>query len=169
MIDPSKADDRLPEKLEKEVPYILLSGVRGYLEKICRRQNNIWNMVPAYFKEQRNNLASNTHALQAYLEDKEKSGEFTFKTVRPDEYKNEKVYYIKPADFKKDFMDWCRASGKQVPNWNRDYYNVVFMKKGIFESPTRLRRAWPPNNAIKKTLSVWFYGFAYTEYIEEEL
>ena len=169
-IDPAKADDKLPKKLELEVPYIMLAGARGYLAKINSKNNgtNIWNLVPAYFKEQRMEIAASTHALQGYLEEMKKEGIIKFKTFETEEELiNDKIYYVYPKEFKDNFMKWCADSGKQKPNWKKEYYDGIFKKYKIKETPSRRRRNWPPGED-ETHCRIWFHGICYTEYFAEE-
>ena len=62
------ADPHLDEKLDAEIPVILLKCVKGYLEYSQKYSDqNIWNVVPKYFKGIQNQVAMVTNSLQNFL------------------------------------------------------------------------------------------------------
>ena len=67
-VDDSKTDPQLENKLEAEVPMILHKCVRAYLEYSNKyKSQDIWNVVPQYFKGIRNQVAMVTSVLQNFL------------------------------------------------------------------------------------------------------
>ena len=67
-VDESKIDPELEYKLEAELPVILHKCIRGYLEYSNLYKNqDIWNVVPAYFKGIRTQVAMVTSVLQNFL------------------------------------------------------------------------------------------------------
>jgi hypothetical protein len=63
-----EADPHLDEKLEKELPAILLKCVRGYLDYAQKYSDqDVWNVVPEYFKVIQNQVAMVTNSLQNFL------------------------------------------------------------------------------------------------------
>ena len=78
----------------------------------------------------------------------------------------ENEYYVYPKLFKTMFMDWCLASGKQKPNWSKDYYKATFIKYNIIESPSRKKKYCQPEG--KDMTCVWYYGMAFSEYMNKD-
>lgn len=65
------ADPHLDEKLDAEIPVILLKCVKGYLEYSQKYSDqNIWNVVPKYFKGIQNQVAMVTNSLQNFCPQK---------------------------------------------------------------------------------------------------
>jgi hypothetical protein len=63
-----EADPNLEHKLEAELPFILQKCVRGYIEYAQKyNKQDIWNVVPQYFKTVRNQVAMVTNVLQNFL------------------------------------------------------------------------------------------------------
>jgi hypothetical protein len=63
-----EADPHLDEKLDKEIPAILLKCIRAYLDFAQKYSDqDIWNVVPAYFKTIQTQVAMVTNSLQNFL------------------------------------------------------------------------------------------------------
>lgn len=63
-----KADSRLGQKLEAEIPRILIKCNKAYLDAVRRwGDGNIWQVLPQYFKEQRHELAQITNAVEGFI------------------------------------------------------------------------------------------------------
>jgi hypothetical protein len=68
-----KADPHLDEKLDEEIPAILCKCVRAYLEYAQKyNDQDIWNVLPEYFKTVQNQVAMLTNPLQHFLSSGEK-------------------------------------------------------------------------------------------------
>jgi hypothetical protein len=64
----AKADPKLDEKLDSEIPAILCKCVRAYLEYSQKYNNeDIWNVLPNYFKKVQDEVAKLTNPLQHFL------------------------------------------------------------------------------------------------------
>ena len=62
------ADPMLDEKLNKELPAIMLKCIKGYLEySQMYSEKDIWNVVPKYFKIIQTQVAMVTNSLQNFL------------------------------------------------------------------------------------------------------
>jgi hypothetical protein len=62
------ADQRLDEKLDLEIPTIMLKCIRAYLEYAQKYSDrDIWTVVPEYFKNVQNQIAMVTSALLHFL------------------------------------------------------------------------------------------------------
>jgi len=67
-VDETKCDPQLEYKLESELPMILQKCVRSYIEYSQKyKSQDIWNVVPEYFKVIRNQVAMITSVLQNFL------------------------------------------------------------------------------------------------------
>ena len=67
-IAPDVADPHLDDKLELELPSILCKCLRAYLDYAHKYSDkDIWNILPAYFKQVQNQIATVTNALQHFL------------------------------------------------------------------------------------------------------
>ena len=63
-----EADPHLDDKLDKELPAILLKCIRAYLDYAQRFSDQaIWNIVPDYFKTIQTQVAMATNSLQNFL------------------------------------------------------------------------------------------------------
>jgi Family of unknown function (DUF5906) len=63
-----QADPHLDEKLDKELPAILLKCIRAYLDYAQKYSDqDIWNVIPAYFKTIQTQVAMVTNSLQNFL------------------------------------------------------------------------------------------------------
>jgi NOL1/NOP2/fmu family ribosome biogenesis protein len=64
----AKADPKLDEKLDAEIPAIVCKCIRAYLEYSQRHNNeDIWNVLPEYFKGVQSEVAKLTNPLQHFL------------------------------------------------------------------------------------------------------
>ena len=64
----ARADPKLDEKLEGEIPAIMCKCIRAYLEYAQRHNGeDIWNVLPEYFKSVQNEVAKLTNPLQHFL------------------------------------------------------------------------------------------------------
>lgn len=64
----SDADPHMDQKLEKELPNILVKCVRAYLDYADKYSScDIWNAVPKYFKDVQRQVAMVTNPLQHFL------------------------------------------------------------------------------------------------------
>jgi hypothetical protein len=62
------SDPHLEHKLEKELPSILCKCLRAYLDYAHKyADKDIWNVLPNYFKQVKNQVATVTNALQHFL------------------------------------------------------------------------------------------------------
>jgi hypothetical protein len=75
-----EADPHLDDQLDKEIPAILLKCVKAYLDYAqTYSDQDIWNVVPAYFKKIQVQVAMVTNSLQHFLaSEKVKYGENLF-------------------------------------------------------------------------------------------
>lgn len=64
-----EADPTLEDKLDQEIPAILCKCVKAYLEYSSKyHDQDVWNVVPTYFKDIQKQIAVVTNTLQNFLE-----------------------------------------------------------------------------------------------------
>ena len=112
------ADPQLDEKLDAELPIILLKCVRAYLEYSQKYANkDIWNVVPEYFKQVQTQVAMVTNTLQNFLA-------------------SEKVRYAEDAFvpqkiFIQVFNQHCQENNLGKVKFNPDFYAGPFSTRDI--------------------------------------
>tara|TARA_R110001606_G_scaffold398023_1_gene576065 strand:+ start:93 stop:1535 length:1443 start_codon:yes stop_codon:yes gene_type:complete len=129
-----EADPQLEDRLDDEIPIILLKCVRAYLDYAQKYTNqDIWNVVPKYFKAIQTQVAMVTNSLQNFLA-------------------SEKVKY--GADlfcpqklFTQMFNQHCQENNLGKFKFNPDFYAGPFSTRDIevrLEAVTYQGRAYPP-------------------------
>lgn len=112
------ADPHLDEKLEKEIPAILCKCVKAYLEKVENfGDQDIWNVVPKYFKDVQKQIAVVTNTLQHFLESEKL------------EYGTDK--FVPQKLFVHVFNQHCQENNLQRSKFNPDIYAGPFSSKEI--------------------------------------
>ena len=133
-----EADPHLDQKLEEELPIILQKCVRGYLEYAQKYSNqDIWNVVPKYFKTVQNQVAMVTNSLQNFLA-------------------SEKIQYSEELFcpqkvFVQLFNQHCQENNLGKPKFNPDFYAGPFSSRSIevrTEARTYKGRAYPAQPMI---------------------
>ena len=133
-----EADPHLDIKLEKEIPVIIEKCIRGYLEYAQRYSSqDIWNVVPQYFKNIQNQVAMVTNSLQNFLA-------------------SEKVRYgtdlfCPQKLFVQIFFQHCQENNLGRSKFNPDFYAGPFSSKGLEvrkEALTYKGRAYPKQEFI---------------------
>jgi hypothetical protein len=127
------ADPHMDDKLEKELPAILLKCVRAYLEFAQKyADKDIWNVVPAYFKNIQIQVAMVTNSLQNFLaSEKIKYG--------PELFCPQKI-------FVQIFNQHCQENNLGRGKFNSDFYVGPFSSRNIkvvTEVKTYKGRAYP--------------------------
>jgi hypothetical protein len=113
-----EADTQLDEKLDAEMPIILLKCVRAYLEYSQKHAGvDIWNVVPAYFKQVQTQVAMVTNTLQNFLA-------------------SEKVQYaedlfVPQKIFVQIFNQHCQENNLGKVKFNPDFYAGPFSTRDI--------------------------------------
>jgi hypothetical protein len=117
-----KGDSQLGIKLEKEIGYILQACNRAYLDAVnTYGSEDIWSIVPKYFRDTRDEMAETTNALTNFLgSDKVMLG--------PDQS-------VKETTFVDAFNDHCRELNYPKQRWNAQYclgpfsvFNIIIDK-----------------------------------------
>ena len=110
-IAPDVADPHLDDKLEKELPAILCKCLRAYLEYAHKyADRDIWNILPKYFSQIRNQVATVTNALQHFL---------CSETFIP-----QKVFVSM-------FNQHCRENNLGTHKFNQDFYAGPFSSRDL--------------------------------------
>lgn len=133
-----EADPQLDEKLEREMPIIMLKCIRAYLEYSQKYSDqDIWNVVPRYFKNIQTQIAMVTNSLQHFLaSEKVKFG--------PNLFCPQKI-------FVQVFNTHCQENNLGRFKFNPDFYAGPFSAKKLVvktESCIYKDRAYPPQPVI---------------------
>lgn len=133
-----EADPHLDEKLDRELPAILLKCIRAYLDYSQKYSDqDIWNVVPAYFKKIQNQVAMVTNSLQNFLS-------------------SEKVEYRKDLFcpqklFIQVFNQHCQENNLGKFKFNSDFYAGPFSSRQVevrTEAKTYKGRVYPAQPVI---------------------
>jgi NOL1/NOP2/fmu family ribosome biogenesis protein len=117
-IAPDVADPNLEHKLEKEMPAIMCKCLRAYLEYAQKYSGkDIWNILPKYFKNIQNQVATVTNPLQHFL----CSEKFRF---GPELFVPQKVFVAQ-------FNQHCRENNLGTHKFNQDFYAGPFSAKEL--------------------------------------
>jgi hypothetical protein len=111
-------DTEIDKKLSREIPFILKLCVKGYhsaLETYGKR--GIWNILPKYFHENKEDMEQTTNSLQNFL----KSGNVIF----------DKKLYIPLKVFSQAFNDHCRENNLPREQFTKDYYMATFTNNDL--------------------------------------
>jgi hypothetical protein len=128
-----EADPHLDNKLDEELPIILLKCVRAYLDYAQKYSDqDIWNVVPTYFKTIQTQVAMVTNSLQNFLaSEKIRYG--------PELFCPQKL-------FVQLFNQHCQENNLGRFKFNPDFYAGPFSSKGLevrTEARTYKGRAYP--------------------------
>ena len=112
------ADPQLDEKLNRELPIILLKCVKAYLDYSSKYNNkDIWNVVPEYFKKIQKQVAMVASTLHNFLE----STNIIFG----------KDLFVPQKLFIQVFNQHCQANNLGKPKFNQDFYAGPFSSREI--------------------------------------
>ena len=119
----TNGDTYLAQKLAKEMPRILLKCNRAYLEAIAEYgHQDVWSVLPPYFKQTRSEMAQTTNALEAFL---------ASTSVRLGA--DERVPF---NEFKKRLKQYETDNGYPSQRKTADYFRVVFLRYNIKHEKT---------------------------------
>lgn len=112
------ADPHLDEKLDAEMPAILCKCLRAYLDYADKyADKDIWNVLPKYFTQVRNQVATVTNSLQHFL----CSEKFNF---GPNLFVPQKVFVAQ-------FNQHCRENVLGSFKFNQDFYAGPFSARDL--------------------------------------
>ena len=139
-------DMELGKKLESEMPAILKKCASAYLEaaRKCGNQN-VWNYLPAYFKNLQSEMAAATNSLENFLQ-------------------SEKI--VMGEDLYCDWQSFIRAAQAHAKEYNfnlktvsKDFYSGPFDKYKITLDKTKKKALKYPRNASGETRRCfWVFG-----------
>lgn len=117
-VSDDRVDPHLDEKLEAEIPVILCKCLRAYLDYAHRyADKDIWNVLPKYFKQIQNQVATVTNSLQHFLcSEKLKFGSDLF---------------VPQKVFVAYFNQHCRENNLPQCRFNQDFYAGPFSSREI--------------------------------------
>tara|TARA_B100000287_G_C20670132_1_gene793081 strand:- start:394 stop:2289 length:1896 start_codon:yes stop_codon:yes gene_type:complete len=131
-------DNELDKKLEKELPYILKMCVSGFhhaLKKYGTKQG-IWNILPVYFHENKEDMEKDTNSLQHFI----KCGNLSLG----------KDLYMPLKIFQECFKEHCSNNNFPKEKFTKDTYDSVFANHGIKLIQQGTREYPPKSGAILK-------------------
>jgi len=112
------ADPQLDEKLNRELPVILLKCIRGYLDYSNKyRDKDIWNVVPEYFKKVQKQVAMVASSLHNFMES-------TLIDYGKDLFVPQKL-------FVQVFNQHCQANNLGKHRFTEDFYAGPFSSREI--------------------------------------
>jgi len=113
-----ETDTELDKKLAMELPCIMKMCISGYMWAVKKYgTRGIWNILPRYFHENKEEMEQTTNSLQNFLS----SGKVK---INSDSYCPEKI-------FKQCFNDHCRENTLPKEQFTSDYYKGIFTNNGI--------------------------------------
>ena len=127
-------DTEIDKKLTKEIPNIMKMCIRGYYHILkIHGKKGIWNILPQYFKENKEEMEQTTNSLQHFL-------------------KSEKVIfgdklYVPLKVFSQIFNDHCRENNLPREQFTRDYYMGIFTNNNI-KLVQQGSREYPPKSGL---------------------
>jgi phage/plasmid-associated DNA primase len=111
-------DTEIEKKLTREIPFILKLCVRGYYSALATYgKKGIWNILPKYFHENKEDMEQTTNSLQHFL----KSGKVEF----------DKNFYIPMKVFSQAFNEHCRENNLPREQFTKDYYMSTFTNNDV--------------------------------------
>lgn len=113
-----EADPHLDSKLDKEIPSIMAKCIRAYLDYSQQYSSqDIWNVVPEYFRKIQTQVAMVTNTLQNFLaSEKVKYG--------PD-------LFCPQTEFQAIFQTHCIENNLGKPKFNPDFYMGPFGSRDL--------------------------------------
>jgi len=112
------ADPQLDEKLESEMPKLLLKCVKGYIDYANKYRNkDIWNVVPEYFKTIQKQVAKVANSLIHFLE-----------STIVDKAKDQ---YVPQNLFVQSFNTHCKNNNLGQHKFHEDFYVGPFSSYDI--------------------------------------
>jgi len=113
-----KTDTAIDKKLAKEMPAIIKLCVSAYYSAIREHGvKGIWDILPRYFHENKEEMEQTTNALQNFL----KCGKIIY---------GEKLY-VPAKIFSQEFNEHIRENNLSKEQFTKDYYGGIFTNNGI--------------------------------------
>ncbi len=135
-----EGDTRLGEKIQKEIGFIMQASNKGYLWALEEYgKKGIWDILPEFFKETKEQMAEDSNALINFL-----SSEHVI-------LGDSKTIYCPEKTFVTAFNDHCREQYLGAFKWSSQYYLGPFADFGISINKHARRRY--PNQPGGRTFS----------------
>lgn len=137
-------DTEIDKKLAKEIPFILKLCVKGYYSALnTYGKKGIWNILPRYFHENKEDMEQTTNSLQNFL----KSGKVVF----------ERKLYVPMKVFSQAFNEHCRENNLPREQFTKDYFMAIFSNNNvkIIQQGTR---EYPQKSGIILKRTTFFTG-----------
>ena len=137
-------DTEIDKKLAKEIPYILKLCVRGYYHALnTYGKKGIWNILPRYFHENKEDMEQTTNSLQNFL----KSGKVVF----------DKKLYVPMKVFSQEFNEHCRENNLPREQFTKDYFMAIFSNNNV-KVVQQGTREYPPKSGTFLKRTTFFTG-----------
>ena len=134
-------DTEMDRKLMKEIPFILKLCIRGYHNALATYgKRGIWNILPKYFHENKEDMEQTTNSLQNFL----KSGKVVF----------DPKLYIPLKVFSQAFNEHCKENNLPREQFTKDYYMSTFTNNGIKIIQQGVREYPPKSGTIIKRATI---------------
>ena len=137
-------DTEIDKKLAKEIPFILKLCVKGYYSALnTYGKKGIWNILPRYFHENKEDMEQTTNSLQNFL----KSGKVVF----------ERKLYVPMKVFSQAFNEHCRENNLPREQFTKDYFMAIFSNNNV-KIVQQGTREYPQKSGIILKRTTFFTG-----------
>ena len=137
-------DTEIDKVLLKEIPIILKLCVSGYYNAVrTYGKKGIWNVLPKYFHENKEDMEQTTNSLQNFL----KSGKVVF----------DRKLYMPMKIFQQAFNEHCRDNNLPREAFTKDFYNAIFINNNI-KIVSQGTHEYPQNSGITLKRMVFLKG-----------
>ena len=114
----TNTDTEIDKKLLRELPHIMKLCIRGYYNALSiHGKKGIWNILPEYFHQNKDELEQTTNSLQNFL----KSGKVVLG----------KKLYVPHKVFAQAFNDHCRENNLPREQFTKDFFIGIFTNNNI--------------------------------------
>ena len=143
-----KTDTGVDSRLEEEMAKIIKLCVSGYHWAVNEYgKAGIWDILPNYFKETKEDMEINTNSLQNYL----KSGKVTFG----------KGLYVPEKVFVQGWQEHCKENNLPRDQWTSEFYENMFVNNGI-KITKEGTKEYPKSSGIILKRTKFFMGIDIT-------
>ncbi len=140
----TNVDSDLESKLTIELPTLIKKCASAYLSAVnTYRGQDFWSSLPKYFRDTRQDMAQNTHALEHFIcSGKVNIGE---------------NYYVREKTFIDAFNDHCKQCNLDKHKFTSDYSAGVFSNHGL-KRVTNQKLKYPNNDGGVYYTGAWILG-----------
>lgn len=137
-------DTDVDKRLAKELPTIMKLCVSGYYHAVnTYGKKGIWNILPKYFHDQKEDLEQSTNTLQHFL----KSGKIVF----------DSKLYVPFVTFKQAFSAHCAENNFPREQFVKEFYNNIFINNNIHKKEQSTKE-YPPNSGVILKRTCFLFG-----------